>query len=186
MPRNTYSSGRSGGRSYRSAPYSRTGVYTSGGRPVSDVAAYEAAGGRCYSSSSGKIHDATSYSNAVTSYRSQRSSSPHHYYHYTDRASAEAIKRSGRINPSTGPGDCALGTGTYVTPKAPNCSKANILSNNYGCAGSPGDNRADAYVKIPAGSVEAISGKDTLGRDVHVIRGAVDLKSTGAVVRTRR
>ncbi|CAE7618489.1 unnamed protein product [Symbiodinium sp. CCMP2592] len=183
MPYRGYG-GRSGGGGYRGGPYSSTGVYTSSGRPVSNVAAYEAAGGKCFTSSGGTIRNASSYSNAVMSYRSQGSSNPHHYYHYTTSEGAAAIQSSGRINPSTGPGDCALGEGTYVTSKAPNCSKVNVLSNNYGQTG-PGDNRADAYVKIPAERVEAMSGKSVLGRDVYVIQGAVDLKETGAVVRTK-
>lgn len=178
---------RGGGSSgaSRSSPY---GLYTPSGAPVYNPEKYAAAGGKCVSSNGSQIRNVSAYADTVQAAKTQASSNPSHYFHYTDKESAAAISASGRLQPSA---SGALGGGLYVTSKAPNNKTAKILENNYGgAAGSSASraDKADAYVRIPAGAVEGrvTSGRDELGRNVHKIGGAVDLKEAGAVVRKKK
>ena len=181
MPRN-----RGGGGS-RYTPYSRSGVYTASGAPVRNVAAYAATGARTYTGSGKAISNPTAYSGAIEASVRQNTSTPKYLYHYTDTASLDNIASSGVIKRSTGPGDCALGEGVYMTAKPPRSSTASLLNNNYdGAAAHVDRSKVDAYVRVDNDRVGAISGRDQLGRDVFVARGDLELSSAGASVGLRR
>jgi len=194
MPRDGYSGGyRSGGGGGGYRPYGggsggggsrSTGVYTSSGAPVRNVAAYAATGAQTYTSQGAPISNPSAYSSAV--HNGSASSTPQYLYHYTDTASLGRIESSGTIKASTGPGDCALGQGVYFTSKVPQCSDKTLLTNNYDGSGSTKANKVEGYVKVDASAVNAISGKGTLGRDVYVVPGDVRLKSTGSSTGLRK
>ena len=130
------------------------------------------------------MRNPTAYAAAIEGSVRQNTSTPKYLYHYTDNASAGRIKASGRINPSVGPGDCALGTGTYLTAKQPRSSSASLLANNYGSASGSRD-KVESFIRVDADRVGASSGRAALGRDVWVVPGGVDLKSAGASVGSR-
>jgi hypothetical protein len=173
-----------GSSSHRSAPYSSSRVYTQSGQSVRNVAAYAATGARTYTASGKSISNPVSYSNAVEGSCRQNSSNPKYLYHYTTDSSASAIKSSGRINASRGPGDCSLGEGVYLTGKAPKCRSDNLLSNNYGGSTSS-KSRVESYVRVDADKVGARSGQDQLGRNVWVVDGDLHLKNANAKVGQR-
>eukprot|EP00746_Dinoflagellata_sp_MGD_P168274 gnl/MRDRNA2_/MRDRNA2_99598_c0_seq1.p1 gnl/MRDRNA2_/MRDRNA2_99598_c0~~gnl/MRDRNA2_/MRDRNA2_99598_c0_seq1.p1 ORF type:complete len:178 (+),score=15.71 gnl/MRDRNA2_/MRDRNA2_99598_c0_seq1:71-604(+) len=165
------------------------------GQTIRSPSAYAATGAPIFSSGGTQIRNFESYSSAVNSYKSQASSNPTHLYHYTTSENAAKILESGTIKASTNTKtDCRLGPGTYFTSKAPNCSKENILSNNYGPArnarsgnsrSNPYDSRADSFVKIPTENLWGqglVNGKDETGRNVWKVNGDVNLKNVGAKV----
>lgn len=106
-------------------------------------------------------------------------------YHYTDGASLDKIAASGTLHASRFPGDCALGEGVYATAKRPVSSTAALLRNNYGNASISDRHRVEAYVRLDADKVAARSGRDQLGRDVHVVAGG-DLSLAGVDARFGR
>eukprot|EP01059_Diplonema_ambulator_P029740 TRINITY_DN49499_c0_g1_i1.p1 TRINITY_DN49499_c0_g1~~TRINITY_DN49499_c0_g1_i1.p1 ORF type:complete len:139 (+),score=34.33 TRINITY_DN49499_c0_g1_i1:45-419(+) len=111
---------------------------------------------------------------------------PKYLYHYTDKASAEQIKATGVIKKSTGPGDCALGHGTYFTSKPPSTTNKGLLSNNYD-GRSKGPDKVESFVKVKADKIPGlVDGRQKLGRDVFKAPGDVKLfdacASTGARV----
>lgn len=161
--------------------YSSRGVYTAGGKRVHNPAAYAATGASSYTSAGRAISDPVAYSGAIEASVRQNTSSPKYLYHYTDSSSAAKIASSGSIHRSTGPGDCALGEGVYMTAKPPKSSTESLLSNNYdGAASSHGAGKVGSYVRVDADRVNAVSGRDTLGRDVFVVPGNVNLSRSGA------
>ena len=168
----------------RSSPYSgrysKSGVYTSSGIPVRNPAAYAATGARTYTEGGRPITDPVAYSGAIEASVRQNTDRPKYLYHYTDSDSAGKIANSGRLKASTGPGDCALGQGVYMTAKPPKSSTSALLSNNYdGAAQSYGKDKVQSYVRVDADRVGAISGRRKLGRDVFVVPGDLDLEGTG-------
>lgn len=182
------SSNGGGGYGRSSGPYgggrSSTGVYTASGAPVRNVAAYAATGAPTFTGAGSTIRNPTAYAGAVEGAMRQTSSAPKHLYHYTDSDSLSKIASSGKINKSTGPGDCVLGEGVYLTAKTPNCSSKNLLANNYdGAVGSA--TRVEGYVRVDADKVQARSGQDELGRNVWVVPGNLDLGSANAKLSTR-
>ena len=126
-------SGKSGGGGYsgKRSSFSKSGMYTSSGKPVYNPAAYAAAGGKSYTSSGRAVSNPTAYSGAIEASVRQNTSTPKYLYHYTDKSSAAKIKSSGHIRPSTGSTDCALGEGTYMTAQQPRSSDASLLGNIY-------------------------------------------------------
>ena len=175
---------RGGGGGYRSAPYSSSGIYTASGAPVRNPTAYAATGARCYTSAGRSVSNPVAYSNAIEASVRQNTSSPKYLYHYTDSSSLDKISSSGRLKASTGPGDCALGEGVYMTAKPPRSSSSALLNNNYdGAASQYGSNKVDCFVRVDADKVGAVSGRDTLGRDVFVVPGrGVDLSKANAQI----
>ena len=108
-------------------------------------------------------------------------SEPKYLYHYTDSSSVQKIAESGYLAPSTGPGDCALGTGVYFTSKPPQSSNSTLLSNNYDGAAKYNADKVAAYIRVDADKVNYKSGQDKLGRDVYVVPGSgVNLSGAGA------
>jgi hypothetical protein len=150
---------------------------------VHNVAAYAATGARTYTGSGKSISKPVAYAGAKEASCRQNTSSPKYLYHYTDSSSAGKIERSGRIHASSGPGDCALGEGTYFTAKPPRTSSDQLLSNNYDGASSSYDmSRVESYVRVDADRLPHRSGREDLGRDVFVVPGSVKLSSAGGVV----
>ena len=95
---------------------------------------------------------------------------PKHLYHYTDASSLNKIANSGVLRPSTGPGDAALGNGVYFTSKPPQSSNSTLLNNNYdGAARGISAQKVEAYVRVDASKVNAVSGVSRLNRDVWVV-----------------
>ena len=190
MPREYSSYGGSSNHHPYSSGGSRggSGVYTSSGAPVRNVAAYTAAvtangGGRsCYTASGAPISSPVAYSGAVQN--RTNSDTPKHLYHYTDSSSLAKIETSGYIKASQGPGDCSLGKGVYMTAKVPETSSKSLLENNYN--GSSKTTKVEGYVRVDANKVQATSGRDTLGRNVFVVKGDVDLKTSGAKTGIRK
>jgi hypothetical protein len=178
MPKGYRGGGGSGG-----SPYSRTGVYTSSGTPVRHPAAYAATGAPTYTASCNPISDPVAYSGAIEASVRQNTSSPKYLYHYTDSTSLKSIQSSGRLNRSTGPGDCALGEGVYFTAKTPRSSSSTLLSNNYGASSSYDASRVSSYVRVDADRLDYRSGRNELGRNVFVVPGDVELCKVGAHTR---
>ena len=170
----------------RGTPYARSGVYTASGAPVRNAAAYAATGAPTYTASGKAISNAAAYSGAIEASVRQNTSTPKYLYHYTDTESLGSISSSGVLKQSTGPGDCALGEGVYLTAKPPRSSSASLLDNNYDCAASSVQpSKVDAYVRVDADRVGARSGRDALGRDVFVVPGDLHLASAGASIGRR-
>mmetsp|Transcript_93196 Transcript_93196/g.240841 ORF Transcript_93196/g.240841 Transcript_93196/m.240841 type:complete len:187 (+) Transcript_93196:68-628(+) len=186
MPRarSSYNSGS------RSGPYTRssTGLYTSSGAPIRNAAAYAATGARTYTTAGRSVKDPVAYSGAVESSRRQNTDTPKYLYHYTTADSAASIRDSGYMRGSRGPSDAALGEGTYLTAKPPRSSTESLLKNNYDSGAHAVDaSRVEAYVRVDAERVRAVSGRADLGRDVWVVPGKqLGLARAGGVVRTRR
>merc|ERR1712050_240691 len=103
---------------------------------------------------------------------------------YSDSSSLDKISSSGRLLASTGPGDCALGTGVYMTAKPPRSSTATLLRNNYDSAAfSYNSSKVQGYVRVDADKVVAVNGRKELGgRDVFVVPGDVDLPHANAKI----
>jgi hypothetical protein len=119
----------------------------------------------------------------------QNTDSPKYLYHYTDSSSASKIQDSGTIRSSTHSSDCALGRGVYLTAKPPRTSTNNLLDNNYaGAAGTRGADKVQSYVRVDADRVAGAvdNGRGSLGRDVFVHRGDLNLSAAGAKVRAPR
>lgn len=174
------------GRMPKGKSYSSRGVYTASGARVHNPAAYAATGARTYTSSGRAISDPVAYSGAIEASVRQNTSSPKYLYHYTDSSSAAKIASSGKIRRSTGPGDCALGEGVYMTAKPPKSSTSSLLSNNYdGASSSYGSSKVESYVRVDADRVNAVSGRDALGRDVFVVPGDVKLSRSGGHIGER-
>lgn len=178
----TSSRGKSRRRRRRYKPYrfKKTGVYNKWGDPIWYPERYAATGAKTYTKAGGRIWDPVAYSNAVEASCRQNTSSPKYLYHYTDDSSLEAIKRSGYIKSSVGPGDCALGEGVYFTAKPPRSSTGALLENNYGSQSWAKSEKTQGYVRVDADKVDAKSGRDQLGRDVRVVEGDVSLASSGS------
>jgi membrane-bound ClpP family serine protease len=69
----------------------------------------------------------------------------------------------------------------YLTAKQPGSSTDGLLQNNYGDAHTASDTKVQGYVRIEADKIQARSGRDVLGRDVHVVPGTgLDIKKLGA------
>jgi hypothetical protein len=109
-------------------------------------------------------------------------------YHYTDASSAKAIVKSGYLNGSKGPGDCALGEGTYFTSKPPQTTTNHLLTNNYTTDSKHFYPKTQAFIRVDKSKVAAMDGSKRLGgRDVFVVRGdRVDLAKAGAKVGERK
>ena len=202
MPKGRASSGG------HSSPYSRSGssgVYTSSGARVYNPAAYAATGAKTYTSSGKSVANPVAYAGAIEASVRQNTSSPKYLYHYTDSSSLNKISDSGRIKSSTGPGDCALGRGVCahgmtqtlwlrslgitshlprvadMTAKPPRSSDSALLHNNYdGAASSVGSSKVRSFVRVDADKVGAVNGRDSLGRDVFVVPGGVNLGKSSA------
>ena len=161
-----------------SAPYSRSGVYNAYGQPVRNVESYAATGAPTYTSSGSRIRNPSAYTGAIEASYRQNTSTPKYLYHYTDGDSLGKIADSGRVKPSSGPGDCALGSGAYFTAKPPRSSTGGLLQNNYNGGGDA--SRVEGYVRVDTDRVNARSGRDELGRDVFVVPGGVNLSKANA------
>ncbi len=115
----------------------------------------------------------------------QNTDNPKYLYHYTDEKSLASIKTSGILRGSSNSGDCALGEGVYFTAKAPRSSSEGLLKNNYGTS-SKNQERVEGYVRIDADKVNSINGRNSLGRDVHLVpQKSLDIKKIGAKYGTR-
>ena len=109
-------------------------------------------------------------------------SNPKYLYHYTTEESSNMIREDGRLLPSRGPGDTALGTGVYFTTKPPQSSNSTLLDNNYSKQRARDTEKVECYIRIDADKVDYMDGRDRLGRDVFVVPGdeGVNLSDAGA------
>ena len=68
-----------------------------------------------------------------------------------------------------------------MTAKPPHSSASALLRNNYdGAASSVGSSKVRSYVRVDADKVSAVNGRDSLGRDVFVVPGGVNLGESSA------
>ena len=176
------SSGISKSRSSRSSGY-RTGLSTASGAPIRNAAAYAATGAPCYSTSTGKyIARPAAYAAGTEANIRQSTDTPKYLYHYTSPAGLAAIRDSGVIKASRGPGDCALGAGVYATALPPRTNDAALVANNWGPQKSASTAKVEACVRIDADRLGGYTnGRAELGgRDVFRIPGDVKLDAVDA------
>ncbi|KAJ1622989.1 hypothetical protein T492DRAFT_845873 [Pavlovales sp. CCMP2436] len=151
--------------------YLGSGVYTSSGQPIRNPAAYAATGASSYSSAGKYIAHPEAYSGAIEASVRQNTAEPKYFYHYIDTHLLGQIASAGHLRPSTGPGDCKLGEGVYMTAKPPRTASEKLLANNYGGRASSYAKRVSAYVRIDADRMVAKRIRKALGRDVFVVSG---------------
>ncbi|XP_067676288.1 uncharacterized protein [Haliotis asinina] len=99
------------------------------------------------------------------------------FYHYTNKAGADAIQRSGFIRQSKNPKYAHFGNGVYGTEMGPENGKVAIAKNNYrgGWKANLKRGRLDYAIKfeLPSSKVATVS-KD---RDILLYKGDLSLKT---------
>jgi hypothetical protein len=128
------------------------------------------------------VSNPVNYSNAIEACVRQNTDSPKYLYHYTSQASADHIQESGELAASA---SGHLGGGSYFTAKAPRSSTANLLHNNYRSEAEHLMSKTQAYVRVDADKVNALSGRAALGRDVFVVPSNVNLAEAAGRVGKR-
>ena len=126
------------------ADYTYTGLYDDDGRPHGG----RIQKGKVYRTVEGEaVKNPYAYANAVQS----NGGMPRYLFHYTSRANAEQIMKSGYLKPSVQSvtGDAMEGDGCYFTSIPPWAEPDDILANNYdGAARRRYADRAESYVCI--------------------------------------
>ena len=157
-------------------------TYTAKGKPIRNLSAYVAAGGRPRNSGGDVIRNPMAYQNAIEASVRQNTNDPKYLYHYTNQQAAKSISESGTIHAST---NGLAGPGTYCTAKPPRCNTGTLLNNNYSNAVATRDQSyVDNYVRMDADRLNARHVGNG-NRDGWKVKGDVDLGQHNAFVAER-